>query len=74
MEKYNIEGHVDLARDRQTSAIVNVNSVDYQHYVASRNAKRSKNERVDTMEEDLANLKGEIGEIKSLLRELVNGK
>ncbi len=74
MEKYNIEGHVDLARDRQTSAIVNVNSVEYQHYVASRNAKKSKNERVDTMEEDLASLKGEIGEIKSLLRELVNGK
>jgi len=74
MEKYNIEGHVDLARDRQTSAIVNVNSVEYQHYVASRNAKKSKNERVDTMEEDLANLKGEIGEIKSLLKELVNGK
>ena len=74
MEKYNIEGHVDLARDRQTSAIVNVNSVDYQHYVASRNAKKSKNERVDTMEEDLAGLKGEIGEIKSLLRELFNGK
>ena len=74
MEKYNTEGHVDLARDRQTSAIVNVNSIDYQHYVASRDAKQSKNERVDTMEEDLANLKGEIGEIKSLLRELVNGK
>ena len=74
MEKYNIEGHVDLARDRQTSAIVNVNSVEYQHYVASRNAKKSKNERVDTMEDDLASLKGEIGEIKSLLRELVNGK
>ena len=73
MEKYNIEGHVDLARDRQTSAIVNVNSVEYQHYVASRNAKKSKNERVDTMEEDLASLKGEIGEIKSLLKELVNG-
>ena len=74
MEKYNIEGHEDLARDRQTSAIVNVNSVEYHHYVASRNAKKSKNERVDTMEEDLANLKGEIGEIKSLLKELVNGK
>ena len=74
MEKYNIEGHVDLARDRQTSAIVNVNSIEYQHYVASRDVKKSKNERVNTMEEDLANLKSEIGEIKSLLRELVNGK
>ena len=74
MEKYNIEGHVDLARDRQTSAIVNVNSIEYQHYVASRDVKNSKNERVESMENDLASLKGEIGEIKSLLKELVNGK
>ena len=42
MEKYNIEGHVDLARDRQTSAIVNVNSIEYQHYVASRDVKNQK--------------------------------
>ena len=57
-----------------TGTIVNVNSLDYQHYVSSRNAKELKNERVDSMEQDLANLKGEIGEIKSLLKELVNGK
>ena len=74
MEPYNIEGHKDLARDPHTGTIINVNSLDYQHYVSSRNAKNLKNERVDSMEQDLANLKGEIGEIKSLLKELVNGK
>ena len=74
MEPYNIEGHRDLARDPYTGTIVNVNSLDYQHYISSRNAKDLKNERVDSMEQDLANLKGEIGEIKSLLKELVNGK
>ena len=74
MEPYNIEGHKDLARDPQTGTIVNVNSLDYQHYVSSRNAKNLKNERVDSMEQDLTNLKGEISEIKSLLKELVNGK
>ena len=74
MEHYNIEGHKDLARDPHTGTIVNVNSLDYQHYVSSRNAKELKNERVDSMEQDLANLKGEIGEIKTLLKELVNGK
>ena len=74
MEHYNIEGHKDLARDPYTGTIVNVNSLDYQHYVSSRSAKVLKNERVDSMEKDLANLKGEIGEIKSLLKELVNGK
>ncbi len=74
MENYDIEGHKDLARDPQTGTIINVNSLDYQHYIASRTAKQSKNEKVESMEEDLANLKGEIGEIKSLLKELVNGK
>ena len=74
MEHYNIEGHKDLARDPHTVTVVNVNSLDYQHYFSSRNAKNLKNERVDSMEQDLANLKGEIGEIKSLLKELVNGK
>ena len=74
MEPYNIEGHKDLARDPHTGTIINVNSLDYQHYVSSRNAKNLKNERVDSMEQDLASLKGEIGEIKSLLKELVNGK
>ena len=74
MEHYNIEGHKDLARDPHTGTIINVNSLDYHHYVASRDAKQSKNERVESMEQDLANLKGEIGEIKSLLKELVNGK
>ena len=71
---YDIDGHKDLARDPRTNAIVNVNALDYRHYTVSRNAKQSRNERVDSMEQDLASLKGEIGEIKSLLRELVNGK
>ena len=74
MDHYNIQGHADLARDPKTNAIINVNSLDYTHYTAGRTAKRSRNERVDSMEQDLASLKGEIGEIKSPLKELVNGK
>ena len=74
MEQYNIEGHGDLARDPKTGAILNINSLDYTHYTVGRNVKRSRNERVNSMENDLASLKGEIGEIKSLLKELLNGK
>ena len=74
MEHYSIEGHADLARDPATNTIVNVNSLDYTHYTFARKAKLSRNERVESMENDLASLKGEIGEIKSLLKELVNGK
>ena len=74
MQHYNIEGHQYLARHPKTNAIVNVNSLDYTHYTVGRKAKRSRNDRVESMEHDLASLKGEIGEIKSLLKELVNGK
>tara|TARA_B100000029_G_C17476721_1_gene924048 strand:+ start:896 stop:1114 length:219 start_codon:yes stop_codon:yes gene_type:complete len=70
---YNIDGNKDLARDPRTSSIVNVNDHDYEHYIASRHAKKVKRERTDNMEQDLANLKSEMSEIKSLLKELVHG-
>ena len=70
---YDINGHKDLARDPSTNMIINVNDHDYQHYIAARDAKKAKNNDFDNMKEDLDSLKGEIGEIKSLLKELVNG-
>jgi len=73
MDNYRIGGNKDLARDPETNAIVNVNSLDYNRYISIRNAKNQKNKVVDTIEEDLNDLRGEINEIKSLLKELVNG-
>ena len=70
---YDIDGHKDLARDPRTNMIINVNDHDYQHYVAAREAKKEKNESLDTMKNDLDGLKSEMNEIKSLLKELVHG-
>ncbi len=70
---YDIEGHSDLARDPITGSILNVNNHDYEHYVSSRKAKKVKREQTENMEQDLANLKSEMNEIKSLLKELVHG-
>ena len=70
MDYYKIEGNKDLARDPNTGSIVNVNNLEYQQYVSVRESKKVKNESV---EKDLANLKSEMNEIKSLLKELVNG-
>mgnify|MGYP003313050518 CR=1 FL=1 len=55
MEKYTVDGHKDLARDPSTNSIVNVDNIGYDQYIASRNAKSEKNQKVQTMEEDLAN-------------------
>ena len=71
---YKVEGHGDLARDPKTNSIININSLDHDKYVTTRNIKQVKEKDLDNMKEDLDNLKGEIGEIKSLLRELVHGK
>ena len=73
METFTQKGHKDLARDTETNGIVNVNKVSYDQYIASRKAKSEKNQKVQTMEEDLANVKNELNEIKSLLKELING-
>lgn len=73
MEFYEMKGNKDLARDPETNAIVNVNSLEYTQYLSRRDVKTEKNQKVQTMEEDLANVKGELNEIKSLLKELLNG-
>ena len=73
MEFYEMKGHKDLARDPKTNAIVNVNNLEYTQYLSRREVKIEKNQKVETMEEDLANVKSELNEIKSLLKELLNG-
>ena len=61
-----MKGHKDLARDPETNAIVNVNNLEYTQYLSRREVKIEKNQKVQTMEEDLANVKSE-------LKELLNG-
>ena len=73
MEFYEMKGHKDLARDPETGAIVNVNTLDYTQYLSRRDVKTEKNQKVQTIEEDLANVKSELNEIKSLLKELLHG-
>lgn len=73
MEFYEMEGHKDLARDPKTNAIVNVNTLEYTQYLSRRDVKTEKNQKVQTIEQDLANVKSELNEIKSLLKELLHG-
>ena len=68
-----MKGNKDLARDPETGAIVNVNTLEYTQYLSRREVKTEKNQKVQTMEEDLANVKSELNEIKSLLKELLHG-
>jgi hypothetical protein len=67
-----IKDHENLLRDPVSNGIVNINDNEYDQYIARREAAQKAKEQSVNMEEDLANLKGEMNEIKSLLKELVS--
>ena len=73
MSYLKVEGHCELYRDSTSNSIVNRNTTDYNTYMSQKKMRTSKNQKVDTMEQDLTHLKNEINEIKSLLKDLVNG-
>ena len=73
MDFYGLEGHKDLARDPETNAVVNVNGLDYQQYLSRRKIKNETNQKAHDIEQEVAKMKGDIDEIKSLLKELLNG-
>lgn len=73
MDFYGLDGHKDLARDPSTNAVINVNSLEYQQYLSRLEVKTKKNDKIQNIEDDFANMKNELNEIKSLLKELIHG-
>jgi len=61
-----VDGHKNLFRDEKSGAIVNCDTAAYNEYVRMRDKRlREKSE--------IEQLKSDIDEIKTLLREIVNG-
>ncbi len=73
MSYLKVKDRDDIVRNSTTNCIVNTNKSQYEQYIARRNLKNEEQDKVDTMEKDLAVLKSEITEIKDLLRNLANG-
>jgi hypothetical protein len=59
-----VEGHPNLYRDERSGAIINCDSVAYNQYVNSLNARDSQKREID-------NIKNDVNEIKSLLKQLL---
>jgi hypothetical protein len=71
MEYSKVEGHSHLLRDSKTNSIINTNMIEYQEYLNRRSIKTDENQKVKTIEEEVYNIKNDISEIKSLLKELL---
>jgi hypothetical protein len=59
-----VEGYTNLYRDEKTGAIVNCDTMAYNTYISSLNAKDSQKREID-------GIKSEISEIKFLLKQLL---
>ena len=72
MEHLKVEGHTHLYRDPKTNSIVNKNMAEYREYVSRRDMKSEEKQQIQNLESDVANMKEDLNEIKSLLRILVS--
>lgn len=61
-----VEGHQNLYRDENSGAIINYDSSEYEDYLRNISQKESEKNQLDTMRK-------EIDELKSLLKEIING-
>jgi len=74
MKEYiKVSGHNNFVRDPVTNSIINTNMTGYNEYLAMRDIKSEENQKVHSIEEEVANIKNDMDEIKSLLRQLING-
>ncbi len=71
MNYLKVEGHANLYRDPNTNSIINTNMSEYQEYISRKNIKNNEHQKVQTIEEEVYNIKNDISEIKSLLKELL---
>ena len=74
MELHQVKNQSSLSRNIDSNSIVNTDTKEFNKYMMRKKVRDKGNDRVEMMENDLSRLKGEINEIKNLLKELVNVK
>jgi hypothetical protein len=73
MNNMNIKGYDYLIRDPKTNSIINTNMSEYNEYITRKNSKSKESEKIQNLERDLDSIRGDLDEIKFLLRSLTNG-
>lgn len=63
-----VENYPDLVRDSKSKAIINVNKAAMQEHMSKQQMK----ENIQTLNQEMASLKDDFKEIKTLLREIAS--
>lgn len=65
-----VEGQKDLYRDTRTNVIINTNKNDYESYIMRRESLQNQKKKIESIEDEIVNVKNDLYEIKMLLRRL----
>ena len=68
-----VEGREGWYRDPDSNAIVNCNVSEYDNYMAAYKRRETKEKKMTTLQDEVSELKSDIGEIKNLLKSLLHG-
>ena len=68
-----VEGREGWYRDPDSNAIVNCNVSEYDNYMAAYKRRETKEKKLTTLQDEVSELKSDIGEIKNLLKSLLQG-
>ena len=66
-----VQGYDSLVRDTKSNAIFNTNKSEYKMYMARVRAREEQGDKIRSAVKEINNLKAELREIKSLLKEVV---
>ena len=69
-----IEGYKHLVRDKETGAVLNINTEIPQGLKLAKLKKRNEQEQLEKNTSDINSIKTELTEIKTMLRTLVDGR
>lgn len=72
MEYLKVKDHVNLVRDPKTNCIINTNMSGFNEYLAKRESKLSDQKKVENIENEMNEIKSDLGEIKTLLKKLLD--
>ena len=71
MSRLKVEGYESLVRDTNTNGIIHNNQSEYKMYMERVRAREKQGDEIRNTVKEINNLKTELREIKSLLKEVV---
>lgn len=68
---YGVKGNRDLVKDMKSNAVININTTEIEQAKERKRRMLEKQQEEEKLKQDVSNLKDDMAEIKSLLKQLV---